>query len=56
MAAGRKRRQATEFKKEKIEKTRLFLLKDIPKDKFNVVNKHTTKRTANECHTSKQKL
>ena len=36
-----------------IERARPFLLRHIPKDKFNAVNRHKDKRS-NECHRSKQ--
>lgn len=39
-----------------IKRTRPFLLKDIPKYKFNVVNKHIDKRGTTECHCPKQKI
>lgn len=47
--------QVTECLGKGIEKARSFLLKDIPKDKFNVINRHINKRGTNESQPSTQK-
>lgn len=47
--------QLTEHGGKGIKKAGSFLLKDIPKDTFNVINRHINKRGTNECQPSKQK-
>lgn len=48
-----KERQVTELKVRKIQKARSFLLRHIPKNKFNVISRHINKRGINKYQPSK---
>lgn len=56
MAAGWGKKSGYRVWVREIKRARPFLLKDIPKYKFNVVNKLIDKRGTTECYCPKQKI